>query len=81
MARMFRRTAPQTTLSALDMLPSPKKIARLERRHWSGFLRENHNLGSIRQAELEDNRPTHVVCAWMGNSRPVARKHYLPGDR
>lgn len=21
--------------------------------------------------------PLHVVCAWMGNSQPVAAKHYL----
>ena len=80
---MFRRTDPQTTLGALDVLPSPKRIARLERRHRSGFLRENHNLRSMRQAELADNRPTHVVCAWMGHSPPVVQEHYLPvtGDR
>lgn len=74
---MFRGTDPQTTLGALDILPSPKKIGGLERSHWSRFLRENRNLRSIRQAELEDNRPTHVICAWMGNSRAVAQKHYL----
>ena len=35
------------------------------------------NLRSTRQTELEEDFPTHVVCAWMGNSRPVAMKHYL----
>lgn len=36
-----------------------------------------HNLRSSRQTELEDQFPSHVVCAWMGNSEKVARKHYL----
>jgi hypothetical protein len=35
------------------------------------------NLRSTRQTELEDRFPSHVVCAWMGNSRPIAAKHYL----
>ena len=35
------------------------------------------NLRSSRQTELEDVYPSHVVCAWMGNSRAVAVKHYL----
>ena len=36
------------------------------------------NLRSSRQTELEDaGFPSHVVCAWIGNSPQVARKHYL----
>jgi integrase len=35
------------------------------------------NLRSSRQTELEESYPSHVVCAWMGNSRAVAQKHYL----
>ena len=35
------------------------------------------NLRSSRQTELEESHPSHVVCAWMGNSRAVAEKHYL----
>ncbi len=35
------------------------------------------NLRSTRQTELEDHFPSHVVCAWMGNSESVAKKHYL----
>lgn len=35
------------------------------------------NLRSSRQTELEEDWPSHVVCAWMGNSRQVAAKHYL----
>ncbi len=36
-----------------------------------------HNLRASRQTELEEHFPTHVVCAWLGNSEKVARKHYL----
>ena len=35
------------------------------------------NLRSSRQTELEESFPSHVVCAWIGNSRAVAAKHYL----
>jgi len=35
------------------------------------------NLRSSRQTELEERFPSHVVCAWLGNSVRVARKHYL----
>jgi integrase len=36
-----------------------------------------HNLRATRQTELADQFPAHVVCDWMGNSQPVASKHYL----
>ncbi len=35
------------------------------------------NLRSTRQTELCQDWPEHVVCAWLGNSRLVAREHYL----
>ncbi len=35
------------------------------------------NLRSTRQTELEAEFPLHVVCAWLGNSERVARRHYL----
>lgn len=35
------------------------------------------NLRATRQTELEEEFPTHVVCAWLGNSERVASKHYL----
>lgn len=35
------------------------------------------NLRSTRETELAEIYPLHVVCAWMGNSQPVAAKHYL----
>ena len=36
-----------------------------------------HNLRASRQTELADEFPSHVVCAWLGNSESVAREHYL----
>jgi integrase len=35
------------------------------------------NLRATRQTELAEDYPAHVVCAWIGNSRVVAEKHYL----
>ena len=32
---------------------------------------------ATRQTELEDLLPSHIVCAWLGNSKEVARDHYL----
>jgi integrase len=36
-----------------------------------------HNLRASRETELAAEHPLHVVCAWIGNSAPVAAKHYL----
>lgn len=36
-----------------------------------------HNLRSTRQTELEDHHPTHVVCAWLGNTPKIAQRNYL----
>lgn len=35
------------------------------------------DLRSTRETELAESYPLHVVCAWIGNSQPVAAKHYL----
>ena len=35
------------------------------------------NLRSSCQTDLEESFPSHVVCAWLGNSEKVAREHYL----
>lgn len=35
------------------------------------------NLRSTRETELAEDYPLHVVCDWIGNSQPVATKHYL----
>lgn len=36
-----------------------------------------HNMRASRETELVAEYPMHVVCAWIGNSELVARKHYL----
>jgi integrase len=36
-----------------------------------------HNMRSSRQTELAETFPSHVVCAWIGNSKAVADEHYL----
>ena len=35
------------------------------------------NLRATRETELAESWPMHVVCAWIGNSQAVARKHCL----
>ena len=35
------------------------------------------NLRSTRETELAQKYPLHVVCKWLGNSQPVAARHYL----
>jgi len=35
------------------------------------------NLRSTRQTELMKDWPEYVVCKWLGNSRRIAREHYL----
>jgi integrase len=35
------------------------------------------NLRASRETELAETYPLHVVCEWIGNSQPVAMKHYL----
>lgn len=35
------------------------------------------NLRATRETELAQKYPIHVVCAWMGNSKAIAAKHYL----
>jgi hypothetical protein len=29
------------------------------------------------QTELAERRPEHLACGWLGNSRLIAREHYL----
>ncbi|MEO8495283.1 MAG: hypothetical protein ABI614_09445, partial [Planctomycetota bacterium] len=52
-----------------------KKI--IQRAGVQEWPRPFQNLRSSRQTELEQRFPTHVVCAWMGNTPRVAHKHYL----
>ena len=56
------RTTLTKIIKRADLQPWPKS--------W-------HNMRANRQTELEEVFPSHVVCAWMGNSERVARMHYL----
>ena len=48
---------------------------------WAAGLKEwpklFQDLRSTRETELAETFPMHVVCKWIGNSEPVAAKHYL----
>jgi hypothetical protein len=35
------------------------------------------NLRAARETKLAEEWPLHVVCAWIGNSEAVAKRHYL----
>ncbi len=35
------------------------------------------NMRASRETELSQDYPMHVVCSWIGNSTPIALKHYL----
>lgn len=41
------------------------------------WLKPFQNMRSTRETELAEIFPLHVVVTWLGNSEPVARKHYL----
>ena len=41
------------------------------------WVKTFQNLRASRQTELAQRFPIHVVCEWIGNSRPVALEHYL----
>jgi len=52
-------------------------LAAIKRAGVKPWRRLWHNLRSTRQTELEQTFPSHVVCAWLGNNRDTARRHYL----
>ncbi len=56
------RTQLQRIISRAGLKPWPKLF---------------QNLRSTRETELAERWPEHVVCAWIGNTKAVARKHYL----
>ncbi|MBA3481221.1 MAG: hypothetical protein H0T51_05340, partial [Pirellulales bacterium] len=66
---MTRRMVPGAFRSGLM-----RAQRRLKMDRWPRVF---HNMRSTRQTELEEIFPSHVVCAWLGNSEAVARKHYL----
>ncbi|WP_390620460.1 tyrosine-type recombinase/integrase [Gimesia panareensis] len=51
-----------------------KIIKRAGLKQWPKLFQ---NMRASRETELCNDYPTHVVCEWLGNSVPVAMKHYL----
>jgi len=49
----------------------------IERAGLTPWAKVFQNLRSTRETELTETFPVHVVSAWIGNSQPVAAKHYL----
>ena len=75
----MRSKAPLTALSGASRDTAMrtqllKIIARAGLKPWPKLWQ---NLRSTRQTELADSFPAHVASAWIGNSVPVAVKHYL----
>lgn len=60
--------------SAALRKPIQAAIIRAGLRPWPRLWQ---NLRSSRQTDLEQRFPGHVVCAWMGNNRQTAQRHYL----
>jgi integrase len=65
----------QITAKQLNLGTAAERIIR--RAGLTPWAKVFHNMRGTRQTELEDRFPTHVVCAWLGNSESIARKHYL----
>ena len=70
---MFRRTDPQGTFDSLNVLLSPQKIARLEKKHWAGGFRRKAlpvlltNEETFRPLFCQDNgRPNKPVASTLG---------------
>lgn len=70
---MFRHTDSQATFGSLNVLLSPAKIARLEKKHWAGGFRRQAlpvllaNEETFRPLFCEDNgRPNKPVAATLG---------------
>jgi len=77
-------------LARFGGLRCPSEILRLERQHvdWASARitvpspkPEHHPGGASRLIplfrELAETLPMQVVCEWIGNSQPIAAKHYL----
>ena len=72
----FRREAAQAgNWRSVNLRTQFEKI--IKRAGVDPWPRLWHNLRASRQTELEEQFPSHVVCAWLGNSEATARKHYL----
>lgn len=68
--RVPRREIPEPREPAHAVRKDPQ-VGRL--RPWPKLFQ---NLRSTRQTEPEEKFPSHALCAWIGNSDQIARKHY-----
>lgn len=50
------------------------RLSRAGIKPWPKFFQ---NLRSTRETELAEVFPLHVACAWIGNTKRIAAKHYL----
>jgi hypothetical protein len=51
-----------------------KILGRIGVKEWNRLF---HSMQASCQTDLEKKHPTHVVCAWLGNSEKVAKENYL----
>jgi len=58
-----------------NLNPQLRRI--IKRAGLTPWTRTWHNLRASRQTELAASFPLHTVCAWIGNSKPIAAGHYL----
>lgn len=85
LAQVFDEAAPGTEYvitryrpkaeTHLNLGPQLKRI--IQRAGLKPWPKVWHNLRATRETELAESWPEHVFCSWIGNSRLVARKHYL----
>ena len=71
---MFERPATKFSSLTGESINPRTLIAETGFKSWPKLFQ---NLRSTHEMELAERWPEHVVCAWIGNSRAVARKNYL----
>ncbi len=57
--------------------PHTQFVRLIERAGLNPWPKVWQNLRSTRETELLKDFPIHVVCAWIGNTKRIARRHYL----
>lgn len=57
--------------------PHTQFVRLIERAGLKPWPKVWQNLRSTRETELLKDFPIHVVCAWIGNTERIARRHYL----
>lgn len=68
---------PQYNLKSAGMMYRKRVLDAIKAAGLKPWPKLFQNLRSSRETELVDDHPEHAVCAWLGNSRLTARKHYF----